>query len=226
MRTYMQSASSAKKRYGEKKFFEPNLYWADSSLTRIFDIPFVYGNPATALTQPNTIIISESSARKYFGTGNPVGKIIHIDNNISCMVTGVYKDFPSNSTLDADFIGSFYTVAWMNKNLVWSNASFETYLLLRPGAGYHQVEKTMATIVDSKVAKEDRWFSLVLPPLKKVHLYSADISNTWTSRVGDLKQVKIVSILALVIILIACINYMNLATAKSVMNWSCEVGDQ
>lgn len=215
---------SANVRYGDKKFFEQNLYWADSSLTAIFDIPFVQGNAATALNRPNAVIISETMARKYFGNENPMGKLLHIDLKLQCEVTGVYKDFPANSTLDADMIGSFSSVDWMNKNLVWSNASFETWLLLRPGADYHHVEKTMARILDSKVPdKNERWFSFHLQPLLRVHLYSADVQDSYTSRTGDLKQVKIMSILALVIVLIACINYMNLATAKS-QNRFREVG--
>ncbi len=218
-----QFGESANIRYNGKKFFEQNLFWADSSLTSIFDIPFVQGNPATALVRPNSIIISETTAKKYFGTETPLGKILHIDNTLLCEVTGVYKDFPPNSTLDADFIGSFYTVGWMNKNMVWSNASFETYLLLNPGADYRKVEKAMADIVNSRLAKENRWFSFELQPLKNVHLYSSGISNSYTSHIGDLKQVRIVSILALVILLIACINYMNLATAKS-QNRFREVG--
>ena len=214
---------SANVRYGDKKFFEQNLYWADSSLTSIFDIPFLQGNAATALNRPNAIIISETTARKYFGSENPLGRLLHIDLKLQCEVTGVYKDFPANSTLDADMIGSFSSVEWMNKKLVWSNASFETWLLLRPGADYHQVEETMARVVESKVPKDDRWFSFHLQPLLQVHLYSANVRDSYTSRTGDLKQVKIVSLLALVILLIACINYMNLATAKS-QNRFREVG--
>jgi putative ABC transport system permease protein len=92
--------------YGDKKFFEKNLYWADSSITTIFDIPFVHGNPATALTRPKTIIINETLAKKYFGNENPVGKVVKLDNKLDCEITGVFKDFPGNSTLDADLIGS------------------------------------------------------------------------------------------------------------------------
>ncbi|MBS1563399.1 MAG: ABC transporter permease, partial [Bacteroidetes bacterium] len=209
-------------RYGSKVFSEQAVCWADSSITSIFDIPFLKGNPSTALTRPNTIVISESSAKKYFGSIDPIGKTLSIDNKTDCEITGVYRDFPGNSTLDADFIGSFYT-GWMNKSLVWSNASFETWMLLRPGADPHKVETTMSAIVKKEVPDGKQWFSFHLQPLSQVHLYSSDVQNSYTSRTGDLRQVKIVSILALVILLIACINYMNLATAKS-QNRFREVG--
>ncbi len=205
---------SANVLYKDKKFFEKNLYWADSSLTTIFDLPFIAGNPATALTRPNCVIISKSIAEKYFGKEEPLGKVLKIDNNYSCEVTGVYKDFPHTSTLDADLIGSIYSVGWMVRDQPWSNASFETWLLLNPATDPAKVEKQIKATVDREVAKADQWFSFSLQPLRKVHLYSEDIKS-YTSRPGDLRQVKIVSILALVIILIACINYMNLATARS-----------
>lgn len=209
--------------YNEKKFFEKNLYWADSSITSIFDIPFTRGNPATALVRPNTIIISQTIAQKYFGSDDPMGKSLKIDNNLDCEITGVYKDFPANSTLDADFIGSFYSVVWMNKSLYWGNASYETWFLLNDKADPKTIEREMTAVVDKDVPKKDQWFSFALQPLKNIHLYSSDITNTYVSRTGSISQVKIVSLLALVILLIACINYMNLATARS-QNRFREVG--
>ena len=204
---------SANVLYKNNKFFEPNLYWADSSLTHIFDIPFVKGNPATALTRPKTIIINETIAKKYFANEDPIGKVLKLNNKLDCEVTGVFKDFPGNSTLDAELIGSFYSVEWMNR-LMWGNASFETFLLLTDNTDIKKTETKLATIVDKHVKKEDQWFSFNLQSLSDIHLYSSDIKS-YSSRPGDLKQVKILSLLALAIIIIACINYMNLATARS-----------
>lgn len=204
---------SANVLYGDKKFFEPNLYWADSSLTTIFDIPMVQGYAKTALVRPKTIIISETTAKKYFGNENPMGKILKINNRNECEITGVFKDFPDNSTLDADMIGSFYSVEWMN-TLRWGNASFETFILMNEHADIKRTEAKMAASIDKHVEKDEQWFSVNLQSLADVHLYSADI-RSYTSRPGDLKQVKILSMLALAIIIIACINYMNLATARS-----------
>lgn len=204
---------SANVRYENKKFFEKNLYWADSTITSIFDMPFIQGNPATALTRPKTVIINETLAKKYFGSENPIGKVLKIDNKTDCEVTGVFKDFPDNSTLDADIIGSFSSVEWMNR-LVWSNASFETFLLMHPNADIQKTENKIAAVLDKHVEKNNQWFSFNMQSLADIHLYSADI-KAYSSRPGDLRQVKILSLLALAIILIACINYMNLATARS-----------
>ncbi len=199
--------------YGNKKFFEKNIYWADSSLTSIFDIPFVQGNPKTALTRPKTIIINETIAKKYFGNESPIGKTLKLDNRLDCEITGVFKDFPDNSMLDADLIGSFYTKEWMNR-LSWGNASFETFFLMHDNVDVKAVDAKMTAVVDKHIPKEEQWYTLNLQALQDIHLYSRDI-HSYTSRHGDLQQVKILSLLALAIIVIACINYMNLATARS-----------
>lgn len=200
---------------GENKFSEKKLFWADSSVFSVFDVPFVYGNPASALVRPNTIVLSESTAGKYFGKKNPVGERLKIDNKYDVEVTGVYSDFPDNSTFDANMIGSFYSIEWANKELVWSNASYETYVLLRPGVAINSTETKLQQLLEQNVVKEDMWFTLWLQPLTAVHLGSPDISHAATTRSGDAKQVKIITILAFVVLLIAAINYMNLSTAKS-----------
>ena len=201
---------------GEKKFAEKKLYWVDGSIFELFDIKLIQGNPETALQDPNKIVLSQATAKKYFGDENPLGKIVKVGSKYTMEVTGVYENLPHNFTLDADLMGSFNSVEWASKNLVWSNSSFETYLLLKPGADQKKVEAKMAAILEKNVPnKEERWFSLWLQPLTDIHLNSADISNTNTKRIGDARQVKILSILALVVLVIACINYMNLATARS-----------
>lgn len=197
------------------KFAERKLYWTDPSVFDIFDIPFVAGNPNTALDAPNKIIISKSSAEKYFGKENPIGKTLSVDNDYDLIVSGVYEDFPSNSSFDAELIGSFSTVKWASKNLHWSNASYETYFLLEPKADAKKVTSQMNTILDENIEKKYQWFTFWLQPLAAIHLYSTNISNTNTTRIGDIKQVNILIALALGILLIACINYMNLATAQS-----------
>ena len=149
-----------------------------------------------------------------FGDDNAVGKIITADNTTNLEVTGVYKDFPANSTLDCNMIASFTSTHFAKRN-TWDNASFETYCLLNTSADTAMVNKKMQTLLDKNVAKTDQWFSFLLQPLKDVHLYSASFSNGYSSRNGDINEVKNLSLLALVILLIACINYINLATARS-----------
>lgn len=202
--------------WGEKKFAEKKLYWVDGTIFEIFDIKLIQGNPKVALRDPNKVILSQSTARKYFGNENPIGKILKVGGKYALEVTGIYEDLPHNFTLDADLMGSFNSVEWASKNLVWSNSSFETYLLMTPGANQQKVEKQMMTILEKNIPnKENRWFALWLQPLVDIHLKSGDITNASTTRVGDAKQVKILFVLALVVMIIACINYMNLATARS-----------
>lgn len=205
-----------------RKFAEKRFYWADGSLFNVFDIPLIQGNPATVLAAPSKVVISESTAKRYFGAANPIGKVLRVDNSDTLEVTGVYRDFPSTSTLDADLIGSFSTIRWA-KNLSWSNASFETYLLLQPQVKQEPVEQQMLAVLNKNIPKTEQWYTLWLQPLTDVHLYSADITNANTTRIGDYQQVKILLLLAVVILVIACINYMNLATARSQIRFR-EVG--
>ncbi|MBK9489053.1 MAG: ABC transporter permease [Haliscomenobacter sp.] len=197
------------------KFSQENFYWADSSILRIFDIKLLSGDPATALNGPRKVILCKSVADRYFPNRNAVSQTIKIENSLVLEVTGVYEDFPSNSTLDAEVIGSFPTVERMHNELTWSNSSFETYFLLRPGVDPELVEKQFAKVLDKYVPKEKQWQTFQLQALKDVHLQSTSVSSSYSERAGDPRQVRILIILALVILTIACINYMNLATARS-----------
>ena len=197
------------------KFSQENFYWADSSILRIFDIKLLSGDPATALNGPRKVILCKSVADRYFPNRNAVSQTIKIENSLVLEVTGVYEDFPSNSTLDAEVIGSFPTVERMHNELTWSNSSFETYFLLRPGVDPELVEKQFAKVLDKYVPKENQWQTFQLQALKDVHLQSTSVSSSYSERAGDPRQVRILIILALVILTIACINYMNLATARS-----------
>lgn len=199
----------------QDKFAEKKLYWSDPGLFDVFDIPLVFGNPKTALDAPNKIMLSRSTAQKYFGNENPVGKPLTVDHDYDVTISGVYEDFPSNSTLDAELIGSFATVGWASKQLYWSNASYETYFLLSPNATQETVATKINKVLDKQVAKDRQWFRFWLQPLSDVHLYSTHISSSSTTRTGDFQQVNILIALAIGILLIACINYMNLATAQS-----------
>jgi len=208
---------------GENKLVEEDLYWADPSLVDIFDIPQVAGDLKAALTQPNAVALSRSAAIRYFGTSDAVGQIIKIDQLQPLEVKAVYEDFPANSTLDAAILGAFSTMEWASKNLVWSNASFETWLLLNPAANPQQVEKQLTALLDKNVPKAEQHYSMWLQPLTDVYLHSADVRWNYSKRVGDPKQVGILAALALAVLLIGCFNYMNLTTARSQLRFR-EVG--
>ncbi|WP_338875194.1 ABC transporter permease [Spirosoma sp. SC4-14] len=207
---------------GDRKFAEKKLYWADGSFFSIFDIPLVKGNPKTALDGPHKVVLSQATADRYFANENPIGKVLYVDNHDTLEVTGVYENVPGTSTIDADLIGSFASVGWA-KELSWSNASFETFLLLSPQVNSAQIDKQLAVLINKHVPKADQWYGAWLQPLTDIHLYSSDITNSNTIRVGDIRQVKILLLLAIVILLIACINYMNLATARAQIRFR-EVG--
>ena len=201
---------------GQKNFIEKNLYWADSSLLEIFDITLLDGDPKNALNQPNQLMLSRSNAEKIFGTVSPLGKIITIDNNRKLTISAVYEDFPPNSTLDAEMIGSFLTEKWAANNLYWSNCSFETFLLLHPGTSLNHLEQDMAAILDEAVEKDKQWFSFWAQPLTEMHLYSTGITNGgYSSRMSDIRQVRLLIFMAIAILLLACFNYINMSTARS-----------
>jgi len=197
-----------------QQFTEPKLYYADPEFFQIFQMDFVYGTAKEQLETPNTVVISQSTAEKFFGKMNPIGKIISIDNKKKVEVTGVYEDFPSNSSLDGNMIASFRSVGFY-KEPSWGNASFETYFLLNKNANVAAVTQKMQELVDTNVPKEDQWYSLALQPLKKMHLFSSGIKSAYSSKIGSIEEVQNFSLLAVLILLIACINYMNLATARS-----------
>ncbi len=208
---------------GENKLIEEKVFWADPGVFEIFDIQPLAGDLNASLSQPNTVALSRTTAVRYFGTSNPVGQSIKIDQMPPLEVKAIFEDFPGNSSLSPNVLGSFKSLKWANKRLVWSNASFETWVLLNPDAKPKQVEQQMAALMDKDVAKADQRFSMWLQPLKDVHLYSSDMRYNYCDRIGDPKQVGILGALALAILLIACFNYMNLSTARSQMRFR-EVG--
>lgn len=202
-------------RTGEKNFAERYFYWADNGLFRIFDVDLLQGDPATALVVPNKVILSRSTAQKMFGDQNPLGQTLKVDNSLDLQVTGVYEDFPDNSSLDCELIGSFVSLDWASKELYWSNCSYETYLLLRQGSDAKKVQQQMLAIQDQAVAKADQWFTTWLQPFADIHLFSQGIEKSYVSRAGSVEQVRLLGALALMVLVLACFNYINMSTARS-----------
>ena len=119
-------------RYQDKTFSEDRFFWADSTFFEVFTFPFIAGNPRTALSQPNTVVITESTARRYFGSENPIGKFLNMDKQNDFSVTGVIKDVPHNSHFHPDFIGSL-TSGQDSRNPTWLSNNYYTYFLFREG---------------------------------------------------------------------------------------------
>lgn len=201
----------------KEKFSETNLFFADPALFEIFTIPFVKGDASNALSRPGTVVLSEQAATKYFGDVDPVGQLLFINNTQSLEVTGVYKNFPPNSSLQANLIASFSS-NWFaeEKNQSWGNASFDSYFLLREDATQQAVDEKIDALLKRHIPAEDQWFSISLQALTDMRLKSGDMNASFDRRsYGDYGQVKILSTLAIIILLIAAVNYMNLTTAQS-----------
>lgn len=212
----------ASMRISDQNFTETLFYWVDKELLTIFDIELVKGDATGPLDRPGTVIISETAAKTYFNNENPLGQTILVDNNIDLEVTGVYKDFPENSTLDAEIMASS-NGSWFHDQKSWSNASFETYCLFKKNVSLDATQKQMDQMLDANLPKNEQWYSFGLQPLDKVHLHSASYGNSYSSRIGDINEVRNLTYLAILILLIACVNYMNLTTARS-QKRSKEVG--
>ena len=200
-----------------EKFSETKLFFADPQILDVFTIPLLKGNPQKVLDRPGSVILSESSAKQYFGNEDPIGKTLTVDNYLSLEVTGIYPDFPSNSFLQCKLIGSFASIGFgKEEKQSWGNASFDTYFLLHKDVTKEVANKKIAEMLERNISKDERWFSIALQPLLDIRLHSGDLSaNIDTREYGDFKQVKILIALALIILLIAAVNYMNLTTAQS-----------
>ena len=201
-------------RIEDLNFLEKELYWCDPDLLSIFDIEFLKGESQTVLNSPNTVTLSQSTAEKYFGNVDPIGKTITIDNAKELEVTGVFKDFPGNTSLHCNLIASFSSLRTAN-NPTWGNSSFETYIQLNKNSAVASVEEQMQRVLDKNVAKADQWYTMSLQPLERIHLYSSAYVNSYSNRIGDIDAIQYLSFLALLILIIACVNYMNLMTARS-----------
>ena len=222
-------------RYKDKKFKEWSIYTADSTYFDVFTLPFLYGNSKTALVHPNSIVLTEEMSKKYFGDENPVGKSLIVDEKFSYLITGVMKDFPKNSHFRCKFLLSMSTYP-ITQNDHWLDSWYSTYILLKKGTAIPEFENKMKSVVLNKVGPQaekilgvklkdffdkGNSFGFYLQPLSSIHLYSQrnygiDLNTEWGQvDSSDIAYVYIFSAVALFILLIAIINFMNLATARS-----------
>jgi ABC-type antimicrobial peptide transport system permease subunit len=203
------------KRINEEGSFEPNGYMADSTFFDVFKMPFVKGTPKIAFNDPNSIIISSSLAKKYFGKDDPIGQMMKLDNFFDLKVSGVFSDFPKRSHLNIDFIIPLSIMKRLGQKIDenWSYIMLNTYAELIPGTSA-SLEKKIKNI--HKVKDPASTFELALQPLKKIHLFSTRFEfDLIVKNAGDAKKVAIFSIIAIFILMIACINFMNLSTARA-----------
>ena len=213
----------------DKQFYEQGVYWADGNLFDVFDVTLVQGNPATALTAPNTMVISASMARKYFGDADPVGKVITGDHQFAFTITAVMEDPPVYAHYHPDFYISIATTSGRGDPLRllsnWASSEYYTYLLLAPGTPPDEVGGLLRRRLEERLDTDTRMVAFThtytLQPLFDIHLYSHLEYEMETN--GDVSFIRMMVAISVFILLIACMNFTNLATVRS-MGRAREIG--
>jgi len=218
--------------YDDERNVEDHFLFADASLFDIFSIELIKGDLSTALSKPNSILITEEKARLYFGETDPIGLPLSVNSDSNYYyVSGVFESLPENSHFFADFIASMETLDW-ESNLTWFQNSVFSYVLLKPGANPKKVERKMADVMKEHIRGElesilgvgpEEWakggnqYGVFLQPLLDIHL-QPDIEVGMDScfrAVNDRLYIHIFGLVAFFILVIASINFMNLSTARS-----------
>ncbi|NIR49132.1 FtsX-like permease family protein [candidate division KSB1 bacterium] len=206
----------------EKRFKEDRVFFVEPEFFNIFSFPLIKGNPETVLDDPQSLVITEEMAQKYFGNENPVGQVltVHGEEVLDLKVTGIVESAPANSHFHFDFLLSFKLVEMFSGRMDnWSTNWLYTYLLLDEGASARNLQVQLPDFFETHTGKAWNYFRI--QPLTDIHLYS-DVSWEIEPQ-SSIKYVYTFSAIAILILLIACINFMNLATARSA-NRAQEVG--
>lgn len=225
----------------EDNAYDEGFVYFDQALLNMLELKFIYGNPTTALTQPGAIVITKRKADKYFPNTDPVGKLLIVNNQVSQPYTvgGVIEDFKPTSHIQFDFlIGTEGLQFWDGEQKTWNASNYATYIKVQDGVDIQALEAKLSKGIIEKYfipnmlkdgmpqSEIDKIFKeknahLELQPLSKVHLYSSDIDDNLVH--GDIRIVLLFGGIALFVLLIAVINFINLSTAKSA-NRAKEIG--
>lgn len=202
---------------GDKKFHEIDLRFSEQEVFDVFSWKFVSGDKETAFSNPNSIVISQTAAKKYFGDENPTGKTIRLDNALDLVISGVIEDVPKNSHFRFDFMGNAHIFNNINPSALtnWDNASVFFYFLLNENADPEEVgkvlhERYVSSIPENKKAPP----AFALQNLEDIHLHSSNVRWDIGSH-GNIQTVYGFSVVAFLIMLIACFNFTNLTTASA-----------
>lgn len=220
---------------GTENILEYNMIFADQSLFDVFTLPMLDGNKTIALRDPNTVVITESTAKKYFNRTNVVGESLVTDGQQPLKITGVIKDIPKQSHFTADFILSMSSFPDSRSN-EWLRSDYNTYVLMRKGADYKKLEAQFPQLLRKysgqqmqdelkmnydQFEKSGSYFRMNMIPLTDIHMHSNQTGELGANT--TVEYVYIFSVIAAFILLIACVNFMNLSTARSA-NRAREVG--
>ncbi|MCB0609851.1 MAG: ABC transporter permease [Lewinellaceae bacterium] len=211
-----------------QNYKEQNILYTDSTVFDVFSIEMTQGNPKNALAAPNTVAISESMAHKYFPNESPMGKILTFDDRTKLTVNGVFRDMPHNSHFISDFLVSLNGVE-EGENMIWVSHNFPTYYVLREGADPkafeaklfpHLLEKYIGPQVQAmmgksyeEIAQTGAFIRYHYQPLTSIHLHSDLVAELGPN--ASIQYVWIFTAAAIFVLLIACVNFMNLSTARS-----------
>jgi putative ABC transport system permease protein len=224
--TRLRSFGTPRISYGDKTFKENAFAYADSNFFQVFTLPFIEGDPKTALLEPNTIVISETMAKKYFGYENPIGKMLEFkDWNTNFKITAVMRNMPKNAHFHFDLFGSMASFP-QSREFSWMTSEYYTYLVLQKGYDYKKLEAKLPKDVEkymgsqlqkalgmnyTQFRQKGNELGLYLQPIRDIHLRS-DL-NLELEPVSDIRYIYIFSVVAVFMLFIACINFMNLSTA-------------
>ncbi|HVV02570.1 MAG TPA: FtsX-like permease family protein, partial [Puia sp.] len=213
---------------GQQNLQEDRVIYTDSTLFDVFTLPMIQGDPKHALVEPKSVVITESMARKYFNSTDVVGKYLVVNDTSNLKVTGVIRDIPQQSHFNFDFFISANQSIQHWEVGDWLSNNFNTYIVLKKGTDPRKFESRFPQIVDKYIGpkaqatmhidmdqfyKSGNYVKYTLMPLTDIHLYSSKSSEL--GRNGSIQFVYIFSTIAVFILLIACINFMNLSTARS-----------
>jgi len=203
---------------GEKRNYEDKGWFVESSFFEIFPLKFVYGDPATALTEPGTIVLTEDLAKRYFNNEDPINKTLYIDKD-TFAVKGVLAKLPEHFHLDFRYLMSLPSAGIQRERMeIWTWHQFYTYIKVKPGANVLQLQDKLQAHVKKEIfpilTQVGSTFLPFFQPLKDIHLKSSDFIYDNAIR-GNQTYVKALTIIALFVLVIACFNFVNLATARS-----------
>lgn len=201
---------------GDKIFREKRFLFADSTFFDIFSFPLLEGDPANLLNKPNTLVLTQSAARKYFGSENALGKTLKVYNTKDYTITGIVEDPPENSQIKFDFVASFLSTRRASQPENWFNANDNTYLLLRSPEALGTLLPKIRPFLERDMGEKmtnDNYLAYKLEPLCDVHLRSTVEGGLEPG--GSMTYIWLLGIVAALILMVACVNYINLTTAHA-----------